>query len=145
MPVLNDPSEIAEALRTARTVAVVGCSPDPARPSHSIARYLQGAGYRVIPVNPGHDELLGERCYGELAAIPSEVAIDVVDVFRRSELVGPIADAAIARGGVRLFWMQDGVEDDAAARRLLAAGIGVAMDRCIYRDHAALRRSGALS
>src|SRR5512144_1417207 len=117
---INDSKEIAEALRTARTIAVVGCSPDPMRPSNSIARYLVSAGYDVIPVNPGHDELLGRRCYRDLAAIPAEVKVDVVDVFRRSEFVGPIADAALARGGVSFFWMQDGVEDDDAARRLNA-------------------------
>lgn len=130
---MNDPSEIRAALETARTVAVVGCSPNPLRPSHSIAQYLKEAGYRVIPVNPGHRSLLGEACYPSLAAIPPEIRIDIVDVFRRSEEVSPIADQAISRG-VGFFFMQQGVFDPDSARRLEAAGIPVAMDRCIMID-----------
>jgi predicted CoA-binding protein len=127
---LNDGEEIRRALEEARTVAVVGCSPNPARPSHVIARYLQECGYRVIPVNPGHRQILGEKCYGSLSQIPPEVRIDIVDVFRRSSEVAPVADAAIARG-TGLFFMQQGVVDEDAAVRLERAGIPVAMDRCI--------------
>jgi predicted CoA-binding protein len=125
---LNDEGEIRRALEDAETVAVVGCSPDPARPSHAIARYLQERGYRVIPVNPGHREILGEPCFASLAAIPPEIRVDIVDVFRRSEAVASIADEAIARGAGFVF-LQLGVVDEASARRLEAAGIGVAMDR----------------
>ena len=131
---MNDTGEIRNALEKATTVAVVGCSPNPARPSNSIAQYLMEAGYTVIPVNPGHPTMLGERCYPSLAAIPEEVRVDIVDVFRRSEEVGPIADEAIARG-VGFFFMQQGVADADAARRLEEAGIPVAMDRCIMVDH----------
>ncbi len=134
---MNDPREIREALETARTVAVVGCSPNPARPSHSIARYLQDAGYRVVPVNPGHRELVGETCYRSLAEIPPEVEIDVVDVFRRSEFVAEVAAQAIRRG-VGFFFMQQGVVDPASASRLEEAGIRVAMDRCIAVEHGRL-------
>jgi predicted CoA-binding protein len=134
---INDPGEIARALKTARTIAVVGCSPKGNRPSHAIASYLLSAGFDVIPVNPGHTEILGRTCYPDLASIPKDVRLDIVDVFRRSEFVPGIADAAFARG-VGFFWMQDGVVDEGAARRLAAAGIPVAMDRCIYRDHTAL-------
>ncbi|MGZ5381075.1 MAG: CoA-binding protein [Thermoanaerobaculia bacterium] len=134
---INDPGEIARALKTARTIAVVGCSPEESRPSHAIASYLLSAGFDVIPVNPGHTEILGRTCYPDLASIPKDVRLDIVDVFRRSEFVPGIADAALACGA-RFFWMQDGVVDAEAARRLTAAGIPVAMDRCIYRDHAAL-------
>ena len=134
---MNDPREIREALETARTVAVVGCSPNPARPSHSIARYLQDAGYRVVPVNPGHRELVGETCYRSLAEIPLEVEIDVVDVFRRSEYVAEVAAQAIRRG-VGFFFMQQGVVDPASAGRLEEAGIPVAMDRCIAVEHGRL-------
>ena len=134
---INDPGEIARALKTARTIAVVGCSPKDNRPSHAIASYLLSAGFDVIPVNPGHTEILGRTCYPDLASIPKDVRLDIVDVFRRSEFVPGIADAAFARG-VGFFWMQDGVMDEEAARRLAAAGIPVVMDRCIYRDHAAL-------
>jgi predicted CoA-binding protein len=127
---LNDSGQIRSALESARTVAVVGCSPNPARPSHVIARYLKSCGYRVIPVNPGHREILGERCYGALSEIPGDVRVDIVDVFRRSSEVGRVADEAIARGA-GFFFMQQGVVDQDAARRLEEAGIPVAMDRCI--------------
>ena len=134
---INDPGEIARALKAARTIAVVGCSPNESRPSHAIASYLLSVGFDVIPVNPGQTEILGRTCYPDLASIPKDVRLDIVDVFRRSEFVPGIADAALARG-VGFFWMQDGVMDEEAARRLVAAGIPVVMDRCIYRDHAAL-------
>jgi uncharacterized protein len=134
MAKINDPKEISGVLGRSRTVAVVGCSPDESRPSHVIAKYLLRAGFDVIPVNPAHGEILGRQCYPSLAAVPAAVGVDIVDVFRRSEAVGPIADEAIARG-VRFFWMQDGVVNEPVAARLVAAGIGVAMDRCIYRDH----------
>ncbi|HEX7529012.1 MAG TPA: CoA-binding protein [Thermoanaerobaculia bacterium] len=134
---INDPDEIARALKSAKTIAVVGCSPEESRPSNAIARYLLRAGFDVIPVNPGHVELLGRPCYPDLASVPKDVRVDIVDVFRRSEFVPEIANAALARGA-GFFWMQDGVVDEEAARRLTAAGIPVAMDRCIFRDHSAL-------
>jgi hypothetical protein len=134
---INDPGEIARALKTARTIAVVGCSPKDNRPSNAIASYLLSAGFDVIPVNPGHTEILGRTCYPDLASIPKDVRLDIVDVFRRSEFVSGIADAALERGA-GFFWMQDGVVDESAANRLAAAGIPVAMNRCIYRDHSAL-------
>jgi len=131
---LNEPDRIRDALETAKTIAVVGCSPNPLRPSHEIARYLQRQGYRVVPVNPGHREILGEVCYPSLSRIPSGIAVDIVDVFRRSEHVAAIAEEAIARR-VPFVFLQLGVEDAAAARRLETAGIGVAMDRCILVEH----------
>lgn len=139
---MNDGEEIRRALVNARTVAVVGCSPNPARPSHMIARYLQESGYRVIPVNPGHRQILGEKCYASLFEIPPEVRIDIVDVFRRSSEVAPVADAAIARGA-GFFFMQEGVRDEAAALRLEKAGIPVAMDRCILVERERLRSGAA--
>ena len=132
---MNDPGAIRAALESAETIAVVGCSPDPSRPSNEIARYLkEEAGYRVVPVNPHHAEVLGERCYPSLADVPAEIRIDVVDIFRRSEHVAARAEEAIARG-VPFFFAQLGVEDPAAARRLEAAGIGVAMNRCVLVEH----------
>jgi uncharacterized protein len=127
---LNDSRQIQSALESARTVAVVGCSPNPLRPSHVVARYLQESGYRIVPVNPGHRALLGETCFPSLSEIPGDVWIDIVDVFRRSSEVGKVADQAITRG-VGFFFMQQGVLDEDAARRLERAGIPVAMDRCI--------------
>ena len=132
---MNDAGQIRTALESARTIAVVGCSPNPDRPSNAIARYLLEQGYQVIPVNPGHRRILGQTCYRSLAEIPPDVTIDIVDVFRRSEHVSGVADEAIARGA-GFFFMQQGVEDPDSARRLDAAGIPVAMDRCILVEHA---------
>ena len=136
---MNDPAQIRAALETAATVAVVGCSPNPRRPSHTIAQYLIESGYRVIPVNPGHRQLLGQTCYPTLAQIPDDVRVDIVDVFRRSEYVAPIADQAIERGA-GFFFMQQGVVDRESALRLEASGIPVAMDRCILVEREKLQR-----
>lgn len=132
---MNDPEEIRAALESAATIAVVGCSPNGLRPSNEIARYLkEEGGYRIVPVNPHHAEILGERCYPSLMEVPADVRIDLVDVFRRSEHVAPVAREALERG-VPFFFMQMGVEDAAAARRLEQAGVGVAMNRCIMVEH----------
>jgi predicted CoA-binding protein len=111
------------------TWAVVGCSPDPRRDSNSVAAALQRWGYRVIPVNPGVDEVLGERCYPSLADIPAEEGVEVVDVFRRSADAGRHVDEAIELGA-KAVWLQLGVIDEAAAARARAAGLEVVMDRC---------------
>jgi uncharacterized protein len=110
-----------------RTWAVVGCSPEPSRDSHRIARLLKSRGYRVIPVNPAAGELLGERCYASLGEVPERA--DVVDVFRRSDAAGAHVDEAIEIGA-RAVWLQLGVIDEAAAERARAAGLQVVMDRC---------------
>ena len=126
--------DVAEKiLNSARTIAVVGLSANPHRPSHGVALYLQRAGYRIIPVNPNIDEVLGERAYSSLREVPERV--DVVDVFRRSEFVGPIVDDAIAMRAHAL-WLQDGVIDKPAADRARAAGLDVVMDDCMMRRHA---------
>jgi predicted CoA-binding protein len=124
---------VERILRKAHTIAVVGLSPNSWRPSHGVARYLQRAGYRIIPVNPNITEALGERAYPTLRDVPEP--IDVVDVFRRSELVGPIVDDAIAIKASAV-WLQDGVIDEAAAARARAAGLDVVMDDCMMRRHA---------
>ena len=121
-------------LRESKTVAVVGLSADPWRPSHGVARYLQDAGYRIVPVNPTVTTVLGERSYPSLAAAAREHAIDVVDVFRRSAFAGGVVDEAIALRP-RLIWLQQGVVDDAAAARAATAGIPLVMDRCLAVDH----------
>lgn len=123
-------------LRDARTIAVVGLSPDPARPSHAVARYLQGAGFRIVPVNPHHAEIMGVRCYPSLAAAARDHAIDVVDVFRRSVFAGGVVDEALALvPAPRLIWLQLGVVDPAAAERARAAGVPFVMNRCLAVDH----------
>jgi len=130
---------ITELLRTARTIAVVGCSPKPHRDSHRVAAYLQRAGYRIVPVNPGFDEILGEPCYPTLGSVPRDVEIDIVDVFRRSEHVPPIVDAAVARG-VAAVWLQLGVSHPQAEARAREAGLQVVSDRCLKIEHS--RRIG---
>lgn len=117
------------ALRELRTWAVVGLSPDPRRDSHRIAALLQRRGKRVIPVNPAVDEVLGERAYPSLEAIPAQAGVEVVDVFRRADRAGAHVDEAIAIGA-RAVWLQLGVVDEAAAQRARDAGLLVVMDRC---------------
>ena len=132
MGMLSD-DEIRNVLQRARTIAVVGLSDRPERPSHAVARYLQRAGYRVIPVNPNlHGPVLGERPYGSLREIAEH--IDIVDIFRRPEFVMQIVEDAIAIGADAV-WMQFGVANPAAAQRASAAGLGVVMDRCLAIEH----------
>jgi predicted CoA-binding protein len=131
---VNEPEQIRAILKEGKTVAVVGCSPNPMRPSNAIAEFLIDRGYDVIPVNPGHREILGRKCYRSLEDVPADVPIDIVDVFRRSDHVAELVEPAIARG-VKFFWMQEGVIDPESARRLEAAGLGVAMDRCILKEY----------
>ena len=125
------------AFRNAKTIAVVGLSDKPHRASYRIAHYLQQQGYRIVPVNPHVEQVLGEQAYPDLASVPGTV--DFVDIFRRSEYVGPIVDQAIARG-VQTIWMQMGVSDRIAAQRAEAAGITVVMNRCAMVDHGRLMR-----
>ena len=129
---MDSQDQIVIQLTDSKTIAVVGLSPRPERPSHYVAKYLQEQGYRVIPVNPQLDNVLGEKCYPDLKSIPEPV--DMVDVFRRSSLVGPIVDDAIEIGA-KYVWMQDGVADESAAERARAAGISVVMDNCTMREH----------
>ena len=136
--------EIDEILSSAKTIAVVGLSEKADRESHLVARYLQANGYRVIPVNPAVAEVLGERSYPDLASIPPEIAIDVVDIFRKPEFIPAVVDAAIPRGA-RAVWMQLGLVHNAAAKKARAAGLEVVMDRCMKVEHArwaAHRRGG---
>jgi uncharacterized protein len=134
--------DVEAILTGTRTWAVVGCSPDPGRDSHRIAALLQRRGYRVIPVNPAVDEVLGERCYARLDQIGEPV--DVVDIFRRSDAAGAHVDEAIAIGAVAV-WMQLGVIDHAAAERARAAGLRVVMNRCPAIELPRLERNRAAS
>lgn len=129
---------IPELLRSARTIAVVGLSSKKWRPSHGVSEYMQRAGYRIIPVNPNETEVLGEKAYPNLEAVPEKV--DIVNIFRRSEFVAEIVDAAI-RMSVSAVWMQEGVIHNDGAAKASAAGITVVMDRCILKEHRRLIES----
>ncbi len=116
---------IEEQLTNSKTIAVVGLSPNPERPSHYVSKYMKEQGYRIIPVNPLLQGVLGEKCYPDLGSIPERV--DMVDIFRRSEYVGPIVEEAIAIGA-KYIWMQDGVVNEDAAANAAEAGLSVVMD-----------------
>ena len=126
--------EIKTILSTHKTVAVVGISPKPDRPSYIVATYLQSKGYRIIPVRPDGEVILGERVYRDLKEIPKEIDIDIVDVFRKSEDVLPVVEEAIERGA-KMVWMQEGVVNQDAAAKAEKAGLKVVMDRCIKKEH----------
>jgi predicted CoA-binding protein len=129
---MNQADIIEKILKESKTIAVVGLSPDPTRPSHNVARYLQAHGYRIIPVNPIAEEVLGEKSYPDLASVPDDV--DVVDVFRAPEHVPAIVEAAIAKGA-KAVWMQEGVVHEEAAARAQEAGLLVVMDHCMLKEH----------
>ena len=125
---------ILEILKNFKTIAVVGLSSNPARPSYGVTQYMQRAGYRIIPVNPNEQEVLGEKCYARLEDVPEK--IEIVDVFRRAEHVPPVVESAI-RVGAKVLWMQLGIEHGDAAERARAAGLTVIEDACILVEHRA--------
>jgi len=123
---------ILEILKNYKTIAVVGLSSKPSRPSHGVSEYMQAAGYRIIPVNPNEKEVLGEKSYARLEDVPEK--IEIVDIFRRAEEVPAVVESAI-RVGVKVAWMQLGIENAEAAERARAAGLIVVEDACIYVEH----------
>ena len=135
-------AEIEALMRRVKRIAVIGLSPRPDRPSHSVARFLQSRGYEIVPVNPGATQILGERCYPSVTAAAAALAvlglkIDMVDCFRKSEDIPPIADEAIAIGA-KCLWLQIGVINEEAAGKARAAGLEVVMNRCVKIEHARL-------
>ena len=124
--------EISKLLREYQNIAIVGLSPKTNRPSNQVARYLIEAGYNIIPVNPGHEEILGLKCYPDLESVSEPV--DIVDVFRRSEDVPPVVESAI-KIAAKVIWMQQGIINEEAASRARKAGLTVIMDRCLKVDH----------
>src|SRR5215467_5523046 len=129
---VNDPDAIARMLKDSKVIAVVGLSSDPSKASNSVSRYMQSNGYRILPINPNEVSVLGENAYARLEDVPEK--IDLVDIFRRSDEAGVHVDEAI-RIGAGAVWLQEGVIDQAAAERALKAGLDVAMDRCILKEH----------
>ena len=127
----DEESAITDLLASSKTIAVVGLSSKPFRPSFGVSQYLQSAGYRIIPVNPNESSILGEKSYAHLEDIPEK--IDIVDIFRRSELVPEVVKAAI-QIGTRAVWMQEGVENEPSAALARAAGIFVVMDLCLAKE-----------
>jgi hypothetical protein len=123
---------ILEILKKYKTIAVVGLSSSPRRPSYEVTEYMQRAGYRIIPVNPNETEVLGEKSYARLENVPEK--IEIVDVFRRAEDVLPVAESAV-RVGAKVLWMQLGIENAEAAERAMAAGLIVVEDACIFVEH----------
>lgn len=126
--------EIKKILSDFKIVAVVGISPKEDRPSYIVAAYLRSRGYRIIPVRPDGEEILGEKVYHNLSEIPKEIKVEVVDIFRKSEDVPPIVDEAIRRGA-KAVWMQEGIIHQEAAEKAEKAGIRVVMDRCMKKEH----------
>ena len=126
----------SEILKKYKTIAVVGLSNNPMRASHGVSEYMKSQGYRIIPVNPGHSQILGEKAYRTLEDIPEP--IEIVNIFRRSEMIPPIVDSAIA-AGAKVVWMQEGIQHDEAAEKARAAGLEVVMNTCILKAHRAMR------
>jgi predicted CoA-binding protein len=126
--------ELKNALSTFKIVAVVGISPKEDRPSYIVASYLKKNGYRIIPVRPDGDYILGEKVYPNMTEIPREIEVDIVDIFRRSEDVPPIVEEAIQRGA-KVIWMQEGVIHQEAGAKAEKAGLKVVMDRCVKKEH----------
>ena len=138
--------EIKDVLQRCKTVAVVGISPKEDRPSYGVAAYLKSKGYRIIPVRPDGDEILGEKVYHSLPEIPREIEIEVVDIFRKSEDVPPVVEEAIHRGA-KVVWMQEGIINQEASAKAEKAGLKVVMDLCMKKEHQRLlkqRNNGIL-
>lgn len=133
--------KIRSILKENRTIAVVGLSLKTSRPSNRVARYMQQAGYKIIPVNPGQDEILGQKCYPDLKSIPH--AVQIVNIFRRADQVEPVVQEAIAIGA-KIIWMQLGIINERAAMLAEQNGLTVIMDRCISVDHQSFLRQGGI-
>lgn len=128
--------EVKEIFGMVKTIAIVGLSADATKDSHKVASYLQSKGYKIVPVYPKEEEILGEKVYRSLAEIP--FAVDMVDIFRKPDVLDAIADACIARGDVKVFWAQKGIVNNAAAEKVKAAGMRVVQNQCSMVDHRTL-------
>ena len=139
MPLINsNPEEMKEIFESVKTIAILGLSPDESKASNMVAKYLKNAGYKIVPVYPKEDEILGEKVYRSLAEIPFE--IDMVDIFRKPNAFDAIADACIERGDVKVFWGQLGLVNNAAAQKAKDAGMKVVQNYCTKLEHKALMK-----
>ncbi len=137
MPTVNsNPEEMREIFNSVKTIAILGLSPDETKASHRVAKYLKNAGYKIVPIYPKEEEILGEKVYRSLAEIPFKV--DMIDIFRKADAFDAIADAAIARGDIDVFWGQLGLINNKAAQKAKDAGMKVVQNHCTKIEHAAL-------
>jgi predicted CoA-binding protein len=132
----SNKQEIKEIFASVKTIAVLGLSPDDTKDSHRVAKYLQKAGYKIIPVYPKEETILGEKVYKSLADIP--FAVDMVNIFRKPDALGPIAEACMARGDVKVFWAQKGIVNNEAASKAKEAGMRVVQNMCSMVEHRSL-------
>lgn len=136
---MSSDDKISDVLRSAKTIAVIGLTSNPMRPSHGVSAYMQQQGYRIIPVNPTITDALGEDAYPSLKDIPQEIKIDIVDVFRRPEFVPEIVDQVLDLK-LPVLWLQETVVNESAAEKARKAGVFVVMDKCILKEHRRLLR-----
>lgn len=137
-PTVNsDNAQIAEIFKATKTIAILGLSPNPEKDSHKVAAYLKSAGFKIVPIYPKDEEILGEKVYRSLAEIP--FAVDMIDIFRKPDALDAVADAAIARGDVKVFWAQKGIVNNAAAEKALNGGMQVVQNRCTMVEHRMLQ------
>jgi len=129
----SNPKEIKEIFDTVKTIAILGLSPDATKDSHRVAKYLQDAGFKIIPVYPKEETILGEKVYRSLIEIPFDV--DMVNIFRKADALDPIADACITKGNVKVFWAQKGIVNNVAAEKALNAGMRVVQNHCSMVEH----------
>ncbi|BCD60473.1 MULTISPECIES: CoA-binding protein [unclassified Nitratiruptor] len=136
-PTINaNTEEIKQIFENVKTIAVVGLSPNPQKDSHKVAQYLQSVGYKIVPIYPKEEKILGEKVYRSLKEVP--FAIDMIDVFRKPAAVGPIVDAALERGDIKVVWLQKGIVNNEAAHKAREAGLKVVQNRCTMVDHRAI-------
>jgi predicted CoA-binding protein len=139
MPQINsNKEEIKAILEDTKTIAIIGCSPNSEKDSNKVAVYLKNTGYQIIPVYPKEDEILGEKVYRSLSDIPSDIKIDMVDIFRKPEVIASVVDEAITRGGVKYIWTQLGLVHNVAAKKAEENGMKVVQSHCTKIEHANL-------
>jgi len=139
MPQVNsNNAEIKRILEETKTIAIIGCSPNPEKASNRVAVYLKEVGYVIIPIYPKEDEILGEKVYRSLEEIPSDIKIDMVDIFRKPDVIGLVVDQALQRGGIQCIWTQLGLVNNEAAQKARDAGLDVVQNHCTKIEHANL-------